>query len=138
MKNSTFTNCRTCYKHIGGIYATHFFSLLIEEKYIRFTDISHFNNSRKRLPMEITEKGQEFLSTLGDIPMPFGSVFACLDGTERTPHLAGKFADSLLNFLLINKYIIKTKNSRILEISTEGIMFLTNGMWSNQMENQNA
>jgi hypothetical protein len=129
-KHQLFRQCRLCYNHMGGVLATSLFSSLLHQECVCFLEKSHFDNKHERLPLFITSKGYSLFQSIG-ISLPFNThAYACLDGTEKLPHLGGKCGELFLTFLLEHKIINKTDKKRTLEYGTNGSQFLE-GIFSN-------
>ena len=108
---------RTCYDHLAGELAVKITDSLIENKII-ITKGDQF---------ELSSKGDSHFNSLGiNIESLKGKrrsvTKACLDWTERRPHLAGSLGAELLNFMLKKDLIRRVKNSREI-IVTPGSLF---------------
>ena len=112
-----FNTARTCYNHIGGKYGVLFFSYLMRNEYIRYKYKTSFENVHQRLPLTITEQGKLYLAFLNIGIKSCTEGLACLDGTEKQPHLAGKIGDKLLAYLIHKKFVRKCDNSRVLQLT---------------------
>lgn len=119
-----FRKCRSCYKHIGGEYAVDFFSYLIKTEHIKEVGSLHDCTPSRKIPLLLTDSGIEYFSFFCSTVKPYDFAFACLDGTEKKPHLAGKCGELILQYLINNKLIIKNDNERILTPEERTIKFL--------------
>lgn len=121
----SFSALRTCYSHMGGIYAVNFFSILIEKKYIKYIDNNNsFINSYHKLPLLITKDGIKFFEGFNIKIKENECAYACLDGTEKKPHLAGICGNEILTYFFNKKVVFKNKNSRILTFNHESELIL--------------
>lgn len=112
---------------MGGFYAVEFFSHLLKNKYIHYMGTTDFNNSRRRLPLIVSNQGIEYFKNWGNIISAHGSAFACLDNTEKKPHLAGIAGELVLSYLLNNNLISRDHRSRILVPDQKAVATLRGG-----------
>lgn len=109
-----FSKCRTCYQHIGGKFATNFFSFLVHNDYVKFIEKSNFSYIQEKLPILITCLGIDFFHSL-DIDINIKtSAFACLDGTEKRAHLAGQCGSRLLSYMLDKNFVSKNMGRELI------------------------
>jgi DNA-binding transcriptional ArsR family regulator len=111
---------RTCYDHLAGELGVLLTKKLQQQKYLQLNDSTFL----------ITEAGRNYFKTLGidcatlekhrrQLAKP------CLDWTEREYHIAGSLGDALLNYLLDNRLIIRSKEkSRVIKLTTAGQLWL--------------
>jgi predicted transcriptional regulator len=107
--------CRTCYDHLAGKVGVSLTEKLLETKIIRH-DGDEFSP---------TKKGVAFFKTLEiDVHSLRQSrrFFAkpCLDWSERKYHMAGSLGAALLNTMLENDWIRKTRDSRAVIVTAKG------------------
>jgi hypothetical protein len=74
---------------------------------------------------EVTPKGEQAFQSLGidlDAARALRRTFAtaCLDWSERRPHLGGALGAALLKVALKRKWVIQDLDSRALTITTQG------------------
>ena len=122
---NNFSECRSCYNHLGGFYAVEFFSDLLEHHYVFYIREPIFKNIHSKNPLLITHKGIEFFKFLGEQVNSYGFAYACLDGTEKKPHLGGKIGGLVLKYLLNNKLAYKNNNNRCLRLTSTAKTILT-------------
>ena len=106
---------RTCYDHLAGRLGVAVTGALVERRALRRVD-GHF---------ELTHSGARLLAELGiDIEAARARrrVFApaCLDWSERVPHLAGALGAALLALFLDREWIRRTPASRAVEVTLAG------------------
>lgn len=107
--------CRTCYDHLAGRVGVSITNSLIKQKII----IDSGDD------FDLSKKGERYFAGLGidaDRLKTARRSFLrpCLDWSERQHHIAGALAASLLDKMLFNDWIRKTKNSRVIIITAKG------------------
>lgn len=107
--------CRTCYDHLAGKVGVTLTEKLLETKLIRH-DGDEFST---------TKKGNEFFKKLeidADSLRGGRRFFAkpCLDWSERKYHMAGALGAALLDKMLANDWIRKTRESRAVIVTGKG------------------
>lgn len=109
---------RTCYDHMAGAVAVSIHDHLVERRWLSpsATDAGAY---------ELTDDGASSLRTLGiDIEETQQQrrrfAFACLDWSERRPHLGGALGAALLKVALRRKWIDRHLNSRALSVTRNG------------------
>jgi DNA-binding transcriptional ArsR family regulator len=110
---------RTCYDHIAGILGV---ALLERFQLLRW--LSADANDRGG-SYDLTADGLKAFSALGmDIEQTRGLrrrfAFACLDWTERRPHIGGALGAALLKIALKRKWVRQDLDSRILDVTALG------------------
>jgi DNA-binding transcriptional ArsR family regulator len=110
---------RTCYDHIAGSLGVQLCDRL---KTLRWLSLAA--NGREN-DYEVTQSGVKAFATLGiDIAVARSSrrrlAFACLDWSERKPHLGGAVAAELLKLALQRKWVAPELGSRALSITRLG------------------
>jgi len=109
---------RTCYDHIAGKVAV--------ALHDRFTDLGWLTQSGPASSgYEITPAGERALTELGiDIPATRGLrrkfAYACVDWSERRPHLGGALGAALFKLALRRKWITQDLDSRALRLTRGG------------------
>jgi len=109
---------RTCYDHIAGTLGV--------SLYDRFIALSWLAASRRPDgSCDVAASGRTGFQTLGidvdavrDTRRRF--AFACLDWSERRPHLAGALGAALLRQLLQRRWVARELDSRALRITAGG------------------
>lgn len=107
--------CRTCYDHLAGKIGVALTDSLLEQKIIL----------NKNDIFEISSEGKKWFSDFGinlEEAQKQKRIFLkpCLDWSERRNHLAGSVGAMLLNKMIIEDWIRKTKNSRAIIITGKG------------------
>ena len=107
--------CRTCYDHLAGKIGVLIADKLAERKLIVLEDKN----------FTVTESGSNFfedfnldLSTLKKQRRYFAK--ACLDWSERKYHIAGSLGAALLDKMLEQDWLRRTRNSRAIVITSLG------------------
>lgn len=109
---------RTCYDHIAGVLGV---SLHDRFKALRW--LSEASGSRDGY--ELTSDGAEALGGLGIDVESTRAVrrrfaFACVDWSERRPHIGGALGAALLKVALKRRWVIQELDSRALEATSLG------------------
>lgn len=108
--------CRTCYDHLAGKIGVMITAQLIKQKLLRLSEEKSF---------VLTTKGKGLFESLeidtGNLKSQ-RRTFArpCLDWSERKYHLAGSLGAALLEKILQEDWIRRTKNSRVIVITSKG------------------
>ncbi|OXG08854.1 ArsR family transcriptional regulator [Flavobacterium araucananum] len=107
--------CRTCYDHLAGKIGVALADSLLEQKIIIEKDSA----------FEISPEGEKWFSDFGINTAEAQKqkrIFLkpCLDWSERRNHIAGSIGTSLLNKMLEQDWIRKTKDSRAITITGKG------------------
>lgn len=108
------SDARTCYDHIAGRLGVGIADALVKRRHVLLGDEAG----------EVTKSGERFLESLDIDP---GAVSghrpycrACLDWTERRPHLAGKLGAALAKQFLARGWIERQRDSRALTVTPAG------------------
>ena len=106
---------RTCYDHMAGVVAVALNQRMLELGWLKARENDY----------EVTREGARALKALGiDIEAARTQrrrfAYACLDWSERRPHVAGAFGAALLKTALKRKWLIKDLDSRTLNLTTLG------------------
>lgn len=107
--------CRTCYDHLAGKIGVALTDSLLEQKIIL----------NKNDAFEISSEGKKWFSDFGinlEEAQKQKRIFLkpCLDWSERRNHIAGSGGALLLNKMITEDWIRKTKNSRAIIITGKG------------------
>lgn len=107
--------CRTCYDHLAGRV-----SVLLTENLVSNGIIHKHENN-----FDITSKGTEWFNGFGiDVCLlkqqKRSFARSCLDWSERRHHLAGALGAALLNTMILQGWIRRMNNSRVINITTKG------------------
>lgn len=108
---------RTCYDHMAGAWAVALHDRLLQLKWVA--------KSAPDDAYAVTKEGAKAFADLGvDIAEARTSrrrfAYACLDWSERRPHLAGAVGAALLNVALKRKWVVRDLDSRALGITPNG------------------
>ena len=108
---------RTCYDHIAGTLG-----VLLHD---RMSELRWFARAQSNPAYELTPAGSKAFEALGiDVEAARGLrrrfAFACLDWSERRPHLAGALGAALLQMALKRKWVRQDLDSRVLTITRIG------------------
>jgi DNA-binding transcriptional ArsR family regulator len=108
---------RTCYDHIAGRLGVTLNDLLLAEEWL----IGPLSNTAYIL----TERGEQALMALGlDIEgtraLRRRFAFACVDWSERRPHLGGALGAALLGLVLKKKWVLQDLDTRRLRLTQNG------------------
>lgn len=106
---------RTCYDHLAGRLGVRLTQTLIERAVLR-PDGRQFR---------VTPTGETFLSGIGlDLAAARASrrafAPACLDWSERVPHVAGALGAGLLSLLFEKRWLERMADSRAVQITAAG------------------
>jgi DNA-binding transcriptional ArsR family regulator len=107
---------RTCYDHLAGRFGVAVTEALVARDVLRIRDGS----------FELSEDGEVFLAELGvDVAGARARkrVFAraCLDWSERRPHLAGALGAALADAALDHGWVRRRPNDRALSVTHAGV-----------------
>jgi hypothetical protein len=106
---------RSCYDHLAGRLGVTVTEALMRNRLLAIDDDA----------FDVTVAGEQFFGDLGiDVNdlrarhRSFGR--ACLDWTERRPHLAGSLGAALLQTFLERGWVVRDDADRMLHITAEG------------------
>jgi DNA-binding transcriptional ArsR family regulator len=107
--------CRTCYDHLAGKIGVALTDSLLEQKII----------IEKNNAYEISPEGEKWFSRFGiniEESQKQKRIFLkpCLDWSERRNHIAGSIGALLLNKMIAEDWLRKTKDSRAMIITGKG------------------
>src|SRR6185437_14003124 len=113
---------RTCYDHMAGATGV--------ALHDRFTALHWIGPDAKRREVRedtssLTNEGAAALASLGiDIDATRNLrrrfAYACLDWSERRPHLGGSLGDALLGHPLRNRWVTRQLDTRLFTVTAEG------------------
>lgn len=108
-------NGRTCYDHLAGRLGVGLARSLVDRGAVRLAGQG----------FEVTPAGERLLGDLGvDLAAARARrrafAPACLDWSERVPHIAGALGAALLTLLLDRGWIVRTPASRAVEVTGAG------------------
>jgi DNA-binding transcriptional ArsR family regulator len=109
---------RTCYDHMAGEVAVAFHDRVLKNRWITKT-------SRDDGIYELTALGTRELAAHGiDVPSMLSGrrriACACLDWSERRPHVGGAVGAAILRSALQHKWVLKDLDSRVLRVTKRG------------------
>jgi DNA-binding transcriptional ArsR family regulator len=110
---------RTCYDHIAGTLGVGLHDRMQTMDWL-MADGKGFRGG-----YELTRKGAAALAAMGiDVAamraMRRRFAFACLDWSERRPHVGGALGAALLEIALKRKWVVQDLDSRALEVTARG------------------
>ena len=114
-KVSGIKHCRTCYDHLAGKVGVALTDSLLQQQLLVDTSGG----------FEISSEGEKWFTEFG-IPLTAlkqqkrSFLRPCLDWSERRPHIAGSLATALLDKMLLEDWLRKTKDSRALIVTAKG------------------
>jgi hypothetical protein len=108
---------RTCYYHMAGALGVSLFD--------RFTTLGWLSVSRADDSCDLTRAGREAFAALAiDVDAARALrrrfAFACVDWSERRPHLGGALGAAVLRLALKRRWVVQDLDSRILRITPTG------------------
>lgn len=114
-KHSPIKHCRTCYDHLAGKIGVAVAESLLEQKIILDAENK----------FEITPEGVKWFSDFGinlEELKKQRRLFLkpCLDWSERKNHIAGSLGASLLDIMIADDWLRRTKDSRAIQITGKG------------------
>ncbi|TDW47230.1 ArsR family transcriptional regulator [Flavobacterium sp. 270] len=114
-KHSPIKHCRTCYDHLAGKIGVAVAESLLEQNII--LDADH--------KFEVSREGEKWFSDFGinleEIKKQRRLFLKpCLDWSERKNHIAGSVGASLLDKMIADDWLRKTKDSRAIQITGKG------------------
>jgi DNA-binding transcriptional ArsR family regulator len=109
---------RTCYDHIAGALGVGLHDRFVALGWL--SAAAHGENS-----YDLTRKGPEGFRALGIDAEAARALrrrfaFACVDWSERRPHLGGALGAAVLHAALKRKWVVQDLDSRALEITSRG------------------
>jgi DNA-binding transcriptional ArsR family regulator len=108
-------SARTCYDHIAGMLGVSLYDRFLSKGWLS----THANG------LAVTHAGRPALERLGvDVDaataMRRRFAFACLDWSERRPHLGGALAATVLTAALRKRWVVRDLDSRALRVTAAG------------------
>jgi DNA-binding transcriptional ArsR family regulator len=110
-----FLHARTCYDHLAGEAAVQVCVAMLKARWL----------TTKGRDFQVTALGEKKLAALDvDLAAARGSrrVFAraCVDLTQRRPHVGGALGAALLDLYVARGWILRTRRSRVVNITPKG------------------
>jgi DNA-binding transcriptional ArsR family regulator len=108
---------RTCYDHVAGTLGVQLFD--------KFRSLNWVLTDGESTNCDLTAAGRIAFERLGiNVQELLGLrrkfAFACLDWSERRPHLGGALAAAILRVLVQRRWVARDLDSRVLRITSEG------------------
>jgi DNA-binding transcriptional ArsR family regulator/DNA-binding PadR family transcriptional regulator len=109
---------RTCYDHMAGHVAVVLRDRFEQLRWLR-------TRAEAQDEYEVTSAGREAFAELGvDVDavraLRRRFAFACVDWSERRPHIAGALGQALLSLMIARKWFVQDLDSRALRITPSG------------------
>ena len=105
---------RSCYRHLAGELGVRLFQSLVARRRLVGGEDGY----------EITPAGRAWLEEIGVDPgravRGERYAYACVDWSERRPHLAGALATALLEHFLARRWLARIAQSRALTLTPQG------------------
>ncbi|MFI5227427.1 MAG: ArsR/SmtB family transcription factor [Gemmatimonadales bacterium] len=116
---SSLRVARSCYDHIAGALGVALYSRLVALGWLSTGAASRLRDR------DLTARGANAISELGiDVDALRARrrrfAHACLDWTERRPHLGGALGAALLENALKRKWVVRERDSRALSVTARG------------------
>jgi DNA-binding transcriptional ArsR family regulator len=113
--NTAIRHCRTCYDHLAGKTGVAITDSLLKQKII------HESNNN----FSLGPKGERWFNSIGIRTQNLQTgrrplLRRCLDWSERRHHMAGTLGALLLNKMLEDDWLRRTRNSRVIVITAKG------------------
>jgi DNA-binding transcriptional ArsR family regulator len=110
---------RTCYDHMAGAIAVTLFDRFIALRWIKR------NSGAAAGAIDLTHEGSNGLALIGvDVEAARALrrrfAYACLDWSERRPHLGGALAAAILKTALARRWVSRDLDSRALTVTSHG------------------
>ena len=110
-----FRHARTCYGHLAGETAVKVLDGMLKSRWL----VSEESKYR------VTRRGEESLGRLGiDLAAARrprrAFARACVDLTQRRPHLGGSLGDALLDLFIGRGWVLRSRRSRAVSITPRG------------------
>jgi len=106
---------RTCYDHLAGILGVRLTGALVDRGWLRSRDDTF--TAAPALLGWLADHGHPVTD---DPPARRPLVRACLDWSERTPHLAGRIGAALADLALHRQWVVRVRGSRALRLTGRG------------------
>jgi DNA-binding transcriptional ArsR family regulator len=107
-----FLHARTCYRHLAGEMAVRVLDAMLESRWLIPAGRDY----------SITVLGLERFAALDVHPAASRGVVAkaCVDLTQRRPHVGGPLGDALLHAFVTHGWVQRQRRSRVVTITPEG------------------
>ena len=110
-----FLNARTCYDHLAGEMAVQVCEAMLKARWL----------AQEGRDFRVTQLGEKKLAALDvdlDAARRSRRVFAraCVDLTQRRPHVGGALGAALLDLYVARSWILRARRSRVVTITPKG------------------
>jgi len=110
-------SARTCYDHMAGYLA-----VLLRD---RFEKLNWLSNCNAQDGYDVTEEGKKALTSMGiDVDgarsLRRRFAYACVDWSERRPHIGGALGYAILQSALKHQWFVQDLDSRALTLTAVG------------------
>lgn len=106
---------RTCYDHLAGVVGVAVTGALLDRRWLHARDDS-FTPAPALLGW-LADHGQPIVD---DPRVRRPLARACLDWSERTPHLAGRLGAAIADLALAKQWLVRARDSRALRLTARG------------------
>ena len=106
---------RTCYDHLAGIVGVRVTGALVDRRWLRPHD-----DAFTPAPALLTWLADHGHPLTDDPPSRRPLARACLDWSERTPHLAGRVGAAIADLALHHHWVVRVRDSRALRLTSRG------------------
>lgn len=115
---------RTCYDHVAGKLGVSVFNALTDQGAITYdsilTDPQYFTEE-VTLGINATRTFDALGVNISQLPVARRKyIYACLDWTEKKPHLAGAIGAALCHSMMDQKWVIRNEEKRVLRVTDAG------------------
>jgi DNA-binding transcriptional ArsR family regulator len=115
LEGKAIHRARTCYDHLAGVLGVGLTEAFVENGFIQHHGEAY----------EVTRTGEQWFHSFGIDCTPLQHrhrtfARACLDWSERKPHVAGSLGAALLERLLALKWIVRVRGSRMVKVTDLG------------------
>jgi hypothetical protein len=110
-RNTPLRQARTCYGHLAGVAGVDLLAVLVQRGWLKAATCT----DETRPSYQLTPPGEGALTRLGvEIPDPKKTRrrFACIDWTERCPHLGGALGSAVLQAMVKAGIVQRQQNTR--------------------------
>jgi DNA-binding transcriptional ArsR family regulator len=109
---------RTCYDHMAGLLA-----VTLRDRFEKLNWLA--SDSVEADAYDLTEEGRKAISALGIDVDAVRSLrrrfaYACVDWSERRPHIGGALGRAILQFMLEQQWFVQDLDSRALNLTALG------------------
>jgi DNA-binding transcriptional ArsR family regulator len=106
---------RTCYDHLAGILGVRLTGAFLDRGWLRARD-----DSFTAAPALLTWLADHGTPLADEPPARRPLARACLDWSERTPHVAGRVGAAIADLALRRQWVVRVRGSRALRLTGRG------------------